>query len=224
MLDSLIETMNQAEVLKTIVGVQDYQFWNGLNVERGFQDGGNFPQSRCYMGLIKVPGIMQHWARIDMWIHPRSHWPYAIMSYTGSAHFNRSLRLFAKRQELSLNPYGLYKRDGVHNVHKGNGEVRDWNVGLVDGARDCKTEEDVFRLLRLRCVAPKDRKSGIPLSAWENVEGFSKSDAPQTDSGTKMDVVAGTDEEAEQQELMVGVEMGAMETDFVAETDDEEII
>ena len=82
----------------------------------------------------------------------------------------------------------------------------------------------MFRLLRLRFVAPKDRKSGIPLSAWENVDGLSKSDAPQTDSGTKADVVAGMDKEAEQQELMVGVEMGTMETDFVAETDNKEII
>jgi len=117
-------------------------------------------QSAGIMALIKIPGINDFWRRLDMWCQPRCQKPYALMTYTGSAHHNRSLRLYAKLRGYALNNYGLYKRAEV----MGDGAALPIGVkylsseeGLVHRARECKDEEDVYRLLNIAFVEPKNR-------------------------------------------------------------------
>jgi DNA polymerase/3'-5' exonuclease PolX len=82
------------------------------------------------------------------------------MTYTGSAHHNRSLRLFAKLRGYALNNYGLYHRAEVMGddatLQIGEKYLSS-EQGLVDGARECEKEEDVYRLLKIAFVEPKDR-------------------------------------------------------------------
>lgn len=66
------------------------------------------------MGLCKLPCKIDHQAkldeksdkdkiekepyinrRIDIKVYPKSQFPFAILYFTGSAYFNRSMRLFA---------------------------------------------------------------------------------------------------------------------------------
>mmetsp|Transcript_28070 Transcript_28070/g.38967 ORF Transcript_28070/g.38967 Transcript_28070/m.38967 type:complete len:759 (+) Transcript_28070:132-2408(+) len=81
--------------------------------------------------------------RIDLKVYPREHFAFAILYFTGSDHFNRSMRWYAHRKGLSLSDHGLSKAIRVNRE-------KVWEGRSVF----CETEEDIFKVLDLDYVEP----------------------------------------------------------------------
>jgi DNA polymerase lambda len=78
--------------------------------------------STSYMGVCALASHGNvHW-RIDLKAYNRDQAAFAIMYFTGSAHFNRSMRLLARKGGLSLSDKGLFKAIRVRGkkVKEGN--------------------------------------------------------------------------------------------------------
>jgi hypothetical protein len=68
------------------------------------QENGQEDVTRAsYMGVCKLPNQAKaiH-RRIDIKIYPHELLPFAMLYFTGSDHFNRSMRLYAKKRGFSL--------------------------------------------------------------------------------------------------------------------------
>lgn len=63
-----------------------------------------------YMGIAKVGTIHR---RIDLKIYPRESFGFALLYFTGSDHFNRSMRLYAQKNGYSLSDHGLARAERV---------------------------------------------------------------------------------------------------------------
>ena len=99
------------------------------------------------MGVCKVPTIENALARrIDMKVYPKEQFPFALLYFTGSAHLNRSMRLFADKKGYTLSDHGL-----IPTVKAGGSKV---SRGI---AIPCKTEEDIFKALGLPFKTPAER-------------------------------------------------------------------
>jgi len=84
----------------------------------------------------KIDGIVQ----VDFKVVPEASWPFAILHYTGSKSHNIRMRQRAIALGYSLSEYGL----------KGKDEE-------VASDHGCKTEEDIFKFLRLPYLKPEER-------------------------------------------------------------------
>lgn len=63
-----------------------------------------------YLGMLRPPegvGLHSVMRRFDVRVYNLKNYPYALMHMTGSDHFNRSVRLFAKKKGLRLSDIGL---------------------------------------------------------------------------------------------------------------------
>mmetsp|Transcript_7119 Transcript_7119/g.6393 ORF Transcript_7119/g.6393 Transcript_7119/m.6393 type:complete len:174 (+) Transcript_7119:1436-1957(+) len=98
--------------------------------------------SQTYMGVLYHRGIHR---RIDFKIYPREQFGYAILYFTGSGFFNRSMRLFAKRKGMNLEDHGLYPA-----IRTRGEKIRLQNI-------PCYTEEEVFKVLGLAYKPPNER-------------------------------------------------------------------
>lgn len=99
------------------------------------------------MGICRLPGPGQRHRRLDVIVVPYNEFACAIMYFTGSAHFNRSMRAMAKTKYMSLSEHSLNKdvvRRGNLKVHPGS-------------PLTTKTEKDVFSLLGLPYREPHER-------------------------------------------------------------------
>lgn len=56
---------------------------------------------QVFMGICKLNNSSLH-RRLDIKVYEKSFFPFAILYFTGSAYFNRSLRLFAKKKRISF--------------------------------------------------------------------------------------------------------------------------
>lgn len=99
------------------------------------------------MGMCRLPGYPHH-RRIDVKVYKPEHFAFALLSFTGSDHFNRSMRYFAKRKGLSLSDKSLCKAVRVkgEKVHVGD-------------AMPCFTEREIFAALGLEYVRPTERNT-----------------------------------------------------------------
>lgn len=60
--------------------------------------------------IWKQPSYDTH-RRVDLVVTPYENYPVAILAWTGSAYFERSIRLYAKKQEqLKITSHGIYDR------------------------------------------------------------------------------------------------------------------
>jgi DNA polymerase/3'-5' exonuclease PolX len=84
--------------------------------------------------------------RIDFKVYPRDQWGCALLYFTGSDNFNRSMRLLATKRGLNLNDHGVQAL--IHG--KGNDRV-------LGSYIPCYSEEDVFKLLGLEYKPPHER-------------------------------------------------------------------
>jgi DNA polymerase beta len=92
-----------------------------------------------YMGFCK---FKDYHRRIDIRLIPNNSVGSAMLYFTGSGEFNKSMRTYALKKGFSINEYGIYKL-------KPNGEK-----GLKIRT---KTEADIFKVLKLDYVEPEDR-------------------------------------------------------------------
>ena len=100
-----------------------------------------------YLGVCKLPGESAKHRRLDIIVVPPDERACALMYFTGSAHFNRSMRLLATKMGMSLSEHSL-----VTNVVRHKREKMNEGVAL-----DTPTEESVFEHLGLPYRAPHER-------------------------------------------------------------------
>ena len=100
-------------------------------------------RSMSYMGICKLGDTHR---RIDIKIYPKESYGFALLYFTGSDHFNRSMRLYAKKQGMSMSDHGLtyVNRVNGEKVSKGK-EIK------------CETEEEIFKLFGLDYKEPSER-------------------------------------------------------------------
>ncbi|KAG6609354.1 dna polymerase lambda-like protein [Phytophthora cinnamomi] len=98
-----------------------------------------------YMGVCRVSKDLPY-RRLDIKIYPRHFFGFAILYFTGSDHFNRSMRLFANKNGWSLSDRALTR------VMRVNGT----KVRLGDSVI-CESEVDVFIALGLEYKDPTER-------------------------------------------------------------------
>ncbi|XP_034883494.1 DNA polymerase lambda isoform X3 [Mirounga leonina] len=105
-------------------------------------------QQQKYLGVCQLPGPGRRHRRLDIIIVPYSEFACALLYFTGSAHFNRSMRALAKTKGMSLSEHAL-----------STSVVRDTQGLKVGPGRvlPTPTEKDVFRLLGLPYREPAER-------------------------------------------------------------------
>ena len=92
---------------------------------------------QIFMGICKL-NENSLYRRLDIKVYEKSFYPFAILYFTGSAYFNRSLRLFAKKKGYHLSDKELSNRfTGVKIL--------------------CNSEEDIFKALDLKYQTPEER-------------------------------------------------------------------
>jgi hypothetical protein len=105
-----------------------------------------------WMGFCRLPpwdpqasGVNR---RLDLKFYSAAHFPFALLYFTGSDHFNRSMRFFANRMGWSLSDSGLRPTLRVRKdaVAKGKSIF-------------VRCEQDVFVALGLRYVPPEKRNT-----------------------------------------------------------------
>ncbi|XP_042212376.1 DNA polymerase lambda-like [Homarus americanus] len=108
------------------------------------EDNGN---QLKYLGVCRLPGEGRKHRRLDVIIVPYAEFAPATMYFTGSAHFNRSMRLLAIKMGMSLSEHGL--RAGI---------VRQGREKLTDGhLLETPTEQSIFEHLGLEYRPPHER-------------------------------------------------------------------
>jgi len=90
--------------------------------------------------------------RLDMKVYPPEEHATALLYFTGSAHFNRSMRLWADQNGFLLNDYGLFKR----LVDTARSRSQHHKSPHGDPIR-CLNERDIFTHLKLNYVEPERR-------------------------------------------------------------------
>lgn len=103
-------------------------------------------QSATFLGVCQLRPELPH-RRIDIKVWPSESYAFALLHFTGSGHFNRSMRLFANKLGYTLSDHGLRK---CHRIRR----EKVWQGPTVA----CYTEEDIFRALGLEYVPPEKRE------------------------------------------------------------------
>ncbi|XP_034717393.1 DNA polymerase lambda isoform X1 [Etheostoma cragini] len=104
-------------------------------------------EQKKYMGVCHLPGPGHRHRRLDIIVVPYNEFACALMYFTGSAHFNRSMRALAKTKKMSLSEHSLNKdvvRHGSLKVYNGTSFAT-------------PTEKDVFSLLGIPYRQPHER-------------------------------------------------------------------
>ncbi|OPJ84298.1 DNA polymerase lambda isoform A [Patagioenas fasciata monilis] len=101
-----------------------------------------------YLGVCRLPGPAQRHRRLDIIVVPYSEFACALLYFTGSAHFNRSMRALAKTKGMSLSEHALSSA-----VMRGPGGVKVASGHTVP----TPTERDVFIQLGLPYREPSER-------------------------------------------------------------------
>ncbi|XP_044802731.1 DNA-directed DNA/RNA polymerase mu isoform X3 [Bubalus bubalis] len=110
-----------------------------------------FERSFCIFRLPQPPGAAVGGAqkpcfawkavRVDLVVAPISQFPFALLGWTGSKHFERELRRFSRKERgLCLNSHGLFDPEQKTVFH-------------------VASEEDIFRLLDLEYLPPEQRNA-----------------------------------------------------------------
>ncbi|XP_025021018.1 DNA polymerase lambda isoform X3 [Python bivittatus] len=101
-----------------------------------------------YLGVCRLPGPDRHHRRVDIIVVPYREFACALLYFTGSAHFNRSMRALAKTKGMSLSEHALCS--GVVRGPDGLKTV----PGIL---LPTPTEKDVFAHLGLPYREPHER-------------------------------------------------------------------
>ena len=125
LIDGILETLiNKLIDLKLIV--ETLSFSNSKNEN----------ECNVFMGICKWKSGINR--RIDIKVYKKEYYPFAVLYFTGSAYFNRSMRLFARYLGLHLSDKELsYRKNGVKIL--------------------CKNEREIFEKLGIEYKEPCDR-------------------------------------------------------------------
>ena len=104
-------------------------------------------EHRKYLGVCKLPGENSKHRRLDIIVVPYNEWACSLLYFTGSDYFNRSMRLLAKNNGMSLSEHSL--NTGV--VRKGGEKIFEGTPLPVF------SEKDVFDYLGLEYREPHER-------------------------------------------------------------------
>ncbi|XP_054427391.1 DNA-directed DNA/RNA polymerase mu isoform X2 [Pteronotus mesoamericanus] len=100
-----------------------------------------YERSFCIFRLPRPPGAAGKAVRVDLVVVPISQFPFALLGWTGSKHFERELRQFSRKERgLWLNSHGLF-------------DPEQKTFFCVDA------EEDIFRHLGLAYLPPEQRNA-----------------------------------------------------------------
>uniref|UniRef100_M4B6V3 DNA polymerase n=1 Tax=Hyaloperonospora arabidopsidis (strain Emoy2) TaxID=559515 RepID=M4B6V3_HYAAE len=125
-----------------------------------------------YMGVCRVSKDRPY-RRLDVKVYPRHFFGFAILYFTGSDHFNRSMRLFAHKNGWSLSDRALTQ------VVRANGTT----VRLGDSVI-CESEVDVFIALGLEYKDPIERNC-FDIKFLDEDEAKATQKARAGDAGTQ---------------------------------------
>ncbi|XP_064573164.1 DNA polymerase lambda isoform X1 [Zonotrichia leucophrys gambelii] len=101
-----------------------------------------------YLGVCRLPGPARRHRRLDIIVVPYREFACALLYFTGSAHFNRSMRALAKSKGMSLSEHALSSA-----VVRGPGGAK-----VAPGhTLPTPTERDVFIHLGLPYREPSER-------------------------------------------------------------------
>ncbi len=125
LIDGILETLiNKLIKLKLIVETLS------------FSNSKNDNECNVFMGICKWKSGINR--RIDIKVYKKDLYPFAILYFTGSAYFNRSMRLFARYLGFHLSDKELsYRKNGVKIL--------------------CKNEREIFEKLGIEYKEPCDR-------------------------------------------------------------------
>lgn len=122
------------------------------------EDNGN---QKKYLGVCRLPGPGRCHRRLDIIVVPYSEFACALLYFTGSAHFNRSMRALAKTKGMSLSEHALSS-----GVVRGPGGLKTFSGVILPTV----TEKDVFMHLGLPYREPHERdwwwKEAVGLLIW----------------------------------------------------------
>ncbi len=121
-LDVLITSTNP-DALKGLLDrlVSNLEAVGFLTDHLAFHTDGN---QRKYMGVCRLPGEGRLHRRLDIIVVPYQERGCSLVYFTGSAHFNRSLRLLAIKKGMSLSEHALCKNvSREHNQKLTTGEI-----------------------------------------------------------------------------------------------------
>ncbi|KFQ18043.1 DNA polymerase lambda [Merops nubicus] len=105
-------------------------------------------EQKKYLGVCRLPGPARRHRRLDIIVVPYREFACALLYFTGSAHFNRSMRALAKTKGMSLSEHALSSA-----VVRGPGGVK-----VASGRTlPTPTERDVFVQLGLPYREPPER-------------------------------------------------------------------
>lgn len=125
------------------------------------------PYQNCnnYMGIAKLHTIGSKYRRIDIKVYDLLSKPYALLSFTGSDYWNRSLRYFARQKGFSLSDKGLFvvKSRAIEYLRAIGRNSQADAVKLGACVPFCKNEFDIFKTLGLesRYKEPSGRNGSI---------------------------------------------------------------
>ncbi|XP_048464991.1 DNA polymerase lambda [Rhincodon typus] len=133
---------HQGVFSKILAGLRDTGFLTDDLVSQ--EESGD---QKKYLGVCRLPGPGHRHRRLDIIVVPYSEFACALMYFTGSAHFNRSMRALAKTKGMSLSEHSL----NYHVLRKGSAKL---TTGVIISTT---TEQDIFEHLGLLYRKPHER-------------------------------------------------------------------
>ncbi|ETO18278.1 DNA-directed DNA polymerase lambda, partial [Reticulomyxa filosa] len=141
LLEKIVDQLNKAGFLKDHFSLPSHKNKHAVD------------HHDTYMGICKLPDtadgrVYKYCRHLDIKVFPPAAFPFALLYFTGSDHFNRSMRYFAKKKGYTLSSYQLAPaiRLNNHKTHTGQPIL-------------CSSEEQVFEVLGLKYVKPCDRNN-----------------------------------------------------------------
>ena len=109
------------------------------------------------MTVCRLPGEGRLHRRLDIKSYPRATLPFALLYFTGSDYYNRSLRNFCNRSGWTLCDHGLCQVVSRADIAKPGGK-RDRSVTAQLHSVQCANEADVLRAIGAPWLPPHERE------------------------------------------------------------------
>ena len=114
--------------------------------------------SKFHGAALLPPPALQVWRRVDFLAVPYAEQGAATLYFTGSALFNRSMRLLARKKGWRLNQHGLFVRNAGADGARPDGRGSTTGAGSEEGRLlEAHSEARIFELLGVPWREPQDR-------------------------------------------------------------------